>query len=149
MPCFSFLIHPTDDQVNDILSLYRTAGWWQSTGADERGESDASHIKDLINGSHCFLIATPEKTDRERPIIGMGRSISDGVSDAYIQDVVVMPSCRGQGIATRIIRRLVDRLQEDGIEWIGLIAERNTQNLYKPIGFDPMADSTPMLYRKK
>ncbi len=94
------------------------------SGVDERGESDASHIKDLINGSHCFLIATSEKTDRERPIIGMGRSISDGVSDAYIQDVVVMPSCRGQGIATRDYSGwLVDRLQEDGIEWIGLIAE--------------------------
>ena len=79
----------------------------------------------------------------------MGRSISDGVSDAYIQDVVVMPSHRGQGVATQIIKRIVDRLKSDGIGWIGLIAERNTQNLYNPIGFEPMADSTPMLYRKK
>ena len=122
------------------------AGWWQAAGTKE---SDVSHIRDLVSGSHCFLIATPAvDSDREQPIIGMGRSISDGVSDAYIQDVVVTSSHRGQGIATQIIKRIVDRLQADGIGWIGLVAERNTQKLYKSIGFDPMADATPMLYRK-
>lgn len=143
MPRFSFLTHPTDSQTEEIVALYRAAGWWQSTGTTE---SDASHIRDLVSGSHCFLIATlAPASNREESIIGMGRSISDGVSDAYIQDVVVALSFRGRGIATEIIRRIVDRLQTDGIGWIGLIAERNTQNLYKPIGFLPMADSTPML----
>jgi ribosomal protein S18 acetylase RimI-like enzyme len=144
MPHFSFLTHPSDSQTEAILSLYRTAGWWQAAGVKEE---DASHVRDLISGSHCFLIAAPaDGSDRgEPPVIGMGRSISDSVSDAYIQDVVVMPSYRGRGIATQIIKRIVDRLQTDGIGWIGLIAERNTQNLYKPIGFEPMADSTPML----
>lgn len=126
--------------------MYRTAGWWQTAGTKD---SDASHVRDLVSGSYCFLIATPAvASDRELPIIGMGRSISDGVSDAYIQDVVVTPSHRGQGIATQIIKQIVDRLQTDGIGWIGLIAERNTQNLYESIGFEPMADATPMLYRK-
>lgn len=143
MPHFSFLTYPTDSQVDEILLLYQTAEWWQASGTKE---SDASHIRDLVSGSHCFLIAVPAViSDREQPIIGMGRSISDGVSDAYIQDVVVAPSFRRQGIATQIIKRIVDRLQTDGIGWIGLIAERNTQNLYKPIGFEPMADATPML----
>lgn len=143
MPLFSFLIHPTDSQTHEILALYRTAGWWPIDGTKE---SDVSHVRDLVSGSHCFLIVTPAADlDRERPIIGMGRSISDGVSDAYLQDVVVTPSHRGQGIATQIIKRIVDRLQTDGIGWIGLIAERNTQNLYKSIGFEPMAGATPML----
>lgn len=147
MPRYSFLTHPTDLQIDDILSLYRTAGWWQASGTKE---SDASHIRDLVRGSHCFLIATlGTASDGKQSIIGMGRSISDGVSDAYIQDVVVMPSHRGKGIATQMIKRIVDRLQTDGIGWIGLIAERNTQTLYKPIGFEPMPGSTPMLYRKK
>ena len=147
MHFFSFLTHPSDAQIDEILSLYRAAGWWQASGSKE---SDASHIRDLISGSHCFVIATLRTaSDRDQPIIGMGRSISDGVSDAYIQDVVVKPAHRGQGIATQIIERIVNRLQTDRIGWIGLIAERNTQNLYNPIGFEPMADSTPMLYRKK
>lgn len=146
MPLFSFLTHPTESQTHEILSLYRTAGWWQTAETRGREESDALHVRELVSGSHCFLIATlAVASGRELPIIGMGRSISDGVSDAYIQDVAVTPPHRGQGIATKIIKRIVDRLQTDGIGWIGLIAERNTQNLYKPIGFEPMAGATPML----
>ena len=145
MPAFSFLTQPTDDQLDGILALYRLAGWWQSSGVAGR---DRDQVRGIIGGSHCFLIAT-ETLKRETAVIGMGRSISDGASDAYIQDVVVTPAHRGRGIATEIIERIVQRLQGDGIEWIGLVAERNTRALYEPLGFSPMADSVPMLYRKK
>jgi len=145
MPSFSFLTQPTDAQLDDILALYRLAGWWQSAGIEDR---DRRQVRGIVGGSHCFLIAA-ETQAPEAPVIGMGRSISDGASDAYIQDVVVAPAFRGRGIATEIINRIVRRLQDDGIEWIGLVAERNTQKLYEPLGFAPMAESVPMLYRKK
>ncbi len=145
MSFFSFLHQPTDIQVNEILTLYHQAGWWQPSGQPLR---DNAQVRGIVGGSHCFLVAT-EVADRDAPIIGMGRSISDGASDAYIQDVVVAPGHRGRGIATEIIERIVRRLQNDGIEWIGLVAERNTRKLYEPLGFEPMADAIPMLYRKK
>lgn len=145
MSTFSFLTQPTDAQLDDILALYRLAQWWQSSGDAVR---DRTGVRDIVGGSHCFLIVT-EAPKQEVPIIGMGRSISDGASDAYIQDVVVASAHRGRGIATEIINRIVQRLQGDGIEWIGLVAERNTEKLYRPLGFSPMADSVPMLYRKK
>ncbi len=132
-------------ELDGILALYRLAGWWRSSGTTVR---DRDQVRGIVGGSHCFLIATCD-ADQETPIVGMGRSISDGASDAYIQDVVVAPDWRGQGIATEIIGRIVRRLQRDAIEWIGLIAERNTKTLYQPLGFSPMADSVPMLYRKK
>jgi spermidine synthase len=145
MPAFFFLNQPTDVQIDETLSLYRLAGWWQSSGATDR---DREQVRGIINGSHCFLVATDDARE-EAPIIGMGRSISDGVSDAYIQDVAVVPAWRGRGIATEIIGRILRRLQNDAIEWIGLIAERNTKTLYQPLGFSPMADSVPMLHRRK
>lgn len=145
MPTFSFLSRPTDRQIDDILVLYRLAGWWQSAGDAAR---DRSQVRGIVGGSHCFLAATAEAGGNET-IIGMGRSISDGASDAYIQDVVVAPEHRRQGIAGEMIRRIIHRLQEDGIDWIGLVAERNTQGFYQPLGFGPMADAIPMLYRKK
>lgn len=145
MPEFSFLTVPTDSQIDGILALYRTAGWWQTAGTTAR---DRAQVRGIVGGSYCFLLATTS-SGHEPQIIGMGRSISDGASDAYIQDVVVASSHRGRGIATRIIERIVQRLQGDGIEWIGLIAERNTQNLYRPLGFTPMTDATPMIYRRK
>jgi len=145
MSAFAFLNQPTDIQIDGILALYRLAGWWQSSGTTTR---DRDQVRGIVGGSHCFLIAT-EDAHQEAPIIGMGRSISDGASDAYIQDVVVALAWRGRGVATQIVERVVERLQKDAIEWIGLIAERNTKTLYQPLGFSSMTDSVPMLYRKK
>ena len=78
-------------------------------------------------------------------IVGMGRAISDGTSDAYIQDVAVDVNCRGKGIGTEIIKRLLKRLNQDGVNWVGLIAERGSHPFYERLGFSTMPDSTPMV----
>jgi ribosomal protein S18 acetylase RimI-like enzyme len=65
----------------------------------------------------------------------MGRVISDGASDGYIQDVVVLPEFRGRGIGREIIRRLTDRCVAAGLTWIGLVAEPGTQKFYETLGF--------------
>jgi len=52
----------------------------------------------------------------------MGRAISDGISDAYIQDVTVLSEFRGQGIGTGIVQEILKQLRDDGLQWIGLIA---------------------------
>ena len=51
----------------------------------------------------------------------MGRAISDGISDAYIQDLTVRHDCRNRGIGKMILKALLERLHADGIAWIGLI----------------------------
>ena len=68
-------------------------------------------------------------------IIGMGRAISDGVADAYIQDVTVEKSERGRGIAQEIVARLVARLYADGLSWVALIAAGRSWKLYEKLGF--------------
>ena len=94
----------------------------------------------IVAGSHFFMIATAGDK-----IIGMGRAISDGVSDAYIQDVVVEQAFRGNRIGSALVGRLVDALKRDGIEWIGLIAEKGSRKFYDSLGFGPMAGAVPML----
>jgi len=71
--------------------------------------------------------------------------ISDGASDAYIQDLVVRPSHRNQGIARMILDALLERLRADGIPWIGLIAEPGSRKLYQGAGFREMSGFVPML----
>ena len=46
-----------------------------------------SRINDLIRGSFLFAVAIDISTGRA---VGMGRVISDGIADAYIQDLVVL-----------------------------------------------------------
>ncbi len=134
------LLHePTNEQIRQIVELYRDQGWWQKS--DSRMER---LVPKLIAGSHCFVIATDGDS-----ILGMGRAISDGVSDAYIQDLTVRLSHRKQGIGQLILKTLLELLHANGINWIGLIAEPGSGNLYRRAGFREMSASIPMLMIKE
>lgn len=130
---------PTKNQIVQIANLYRAQEWWQA-GDDESPQL----IPRLIAGSHCFVAAL-EGED----ILGMGRAISDGVSDAYIQDLTVRSDRRNQGIGRRILQTLLERLHADGLRWIGLIAEPGSCSLYQRAGFREMSAWVPMLMNQK
>ncbi len=78
--------------------------------------------------------------------IGMGRIISDGVSDAYLQDIIVLPKWREKGIGTAIMKKLMSICIEAGIGWIGVIAAPETEFFYRRFGFAKMNGYTPMRY---
>jgi ribosomal protein S18 acetylase RimI-like enzyme len=122
---------------NEIVDLYRSGGWWKEAYS-------SAELPALIKGSYLFAVAVDEKSGRA---VGMGRVISDGVSDGYIQDLVVLPSCRGSGVGKQIVRTLVDECNKSGLTWIGLIAEPETEPFYLPLGFKPMTGHVPLLYR--
>ncbi len=83
--------------VEMIADLYRAGGWWKE-------EWDPEGISALIKGSLVFAVAIDSKTSRA---VGMGRLISDGVSDGYIQDLVVLPQYRKSGVGSRLVLLLV------------------------------------------
>jgi len=128
------VIKEADNAV--ILSLYRQAGWWQM---DDNPEY-LTTVQQILANSFCFVIA---KLDNE--IIGMGRAISDGISDAYIQDVTVRQDLRGQGIGKGIINTLLVYLKEHKLQWIGLISEPGYERFYQGFGFKAMENYTPFL----
>ena len=136
---YRFLESPVHPETEQIVALYRETGWW-----DAEDDRQTDIVNSIVGGSHCFLAVF----DAER-LIAMGRAISDGTSDAYIQDVVVKASHRGKGIGGEVIRRIIERLHGDGIFWIGLIAERNSHPFYEHLGFSIMPDSTPLLLKGK
>jgi len=125
--------------VEAIVELYRSAGWWREN------EASRAAIPAMIRGSFCFLVAKSP----ERDIVGMGRVLSDGASDAYIQDVAVLERFRQRGIGREIVRRLAERCREARIGWIGLVAEPGTQEFYEPLGFHVVAGHQLMLHRSK
>ncbi|PIP37851.1 MAG: GNAT family N-acetyltransferase [Desulfobacterales bacterium CG23_combo_of_CG06-09_8_20_14_all_51_8] len=137
MPSYNFITHPTEPQIRDIIRLYQGEGWW------EGGADNPETVRKIIAGSHCFVVVTENDA-----VIGMGRAISDRASDAYIQDVTVLPEFRGKGIGVRIIRMIMERLNADGIGWIGLIAEKNARAFYEPLGFSVMPNAAPMLKKR-
>jgi spermidine synthase len=119
----------------DIIALYKEAGWWKPDYS-----KDSSFVDRIVKNTQCFAGAFHKKK-----MIGMGRGISDGCSDAYIQDVVVLKKYRAQGVGAAIIRKIVEALQADGIDWIALVAEPSTEKFYKGLGFRRMKKHIPML----
>lgn len=124
---------------DDIVVLYKAAGWWKET-------YDKTGIPSLITGSFAFAVAIEPVTKKT---IGMGRVLSDGVSDAYIQDLVVLPEYRGKHIGKKIVHTLLEYCSSKGIEWIGLIAEPGSSSFYTTLGFEIMKHYTPMLYSER
>ena len=135
----SLIKRPNEQQCLEIISLYRSQGWWQA-----RDDRQKALLHRLISGSHAFVVA-----EREGAVVGIGRAISDGVSDAYIQDLTVNPSFRRQGIGKAILKTLLKQLIDDGISWIGLIAEPGSAELYQSFDFTEMSGSIPMLMVRK
>ena len=121
---------------DDIRSLYREAGWWKE-------EWDPAHLNLLIAGSLAFAVAVDRETGSA---VAMGRVISDGSSDAYIQDLVVKSEYRDSGIGRKILTTLVTYCKARGITWIALIAEPGTEQFYVPSGFERMEGSVPMIF---
>ncbi len=133
--CEVLLVRNWDTE--DIRSLYREAGWWKE-------EWDPAHLSLLISGSLAFVVAVDRKSGRA---VAMGRAISDGSSDAYIQDMVVKSEYREGGIGRQILTTLVSYCQKRGITWIALIAEPGTEQFYMPSGFERMEGYVPMIFQ--
>ncbi len=122
---------------NDLKQLYEQAGWWESP---PEGEYD--FLKEVVKNCAFFAGAFDGKK-----MIGMGRALSDLVSDAYIQDVTVLKPYRGMGIGRGIIQMLIKELKQKGVDWIGLIAEPGTSAFYENLGFKSMTGHIPLKYK--
>ncbi|HYK87479.1 MAG TPA: GNAT family N-acetyltransferase [Acidobacteriota bacterium] len=129
----------TTAPAEDIVALYQAGGWWRES------RENRLRIEPMIRGSFCFMVVRAP----DGKIVAMGRAISDGASDAYIQDVVVLPAYRRRGIGRELIRRLTRHCVEHEIEWIGLVAEPGTLAFYKDLGYSPLEGHQPMLYGKR
>ncbi|PKL60198.1 MAG: N-acetyltransferase [Methanomicrobiales archaeon HGW-Methanomicrobiales-4] len=121
----------------DMRALYQAGGWWEDAWDDY-------YLAAIVENSYAFVAA--EIPDGSW--VGMGRLISDGVSDAYLQDIVVLPEWEGQGIGSALVQTLLDICTERGIIWIGTIAQPQTEYFYRRFGFAKMNAYTPMRYEK-
>jgi len=119
------------------VQLYKAGGWWKDHYRSEG-------LNKLIKGSFAFAVAV----DANGKAIGMGRAISDGISDAWIQDVAVLEEMRGRGIGRAIVKALLEHCKENGLGWIGLVAEPGTRSFYAPLGFKELPGE-PMVYEKE
>jgi ribosomal protein S18 acetylase RimI-like enzyme len=69
-------------------------------------------------------------------VVGMARLLSDGVCNAYLVDVWTASAYRRRGIASAMIRHLLDQVPG---QHVGLQTE-SAQGLYATLGFKPQPE---------
>ena len=74
--------------------------------------------------------------------VGFARLITDFATHAYLADVIVMPAWRGQGIASRMVRKMADH---EAVATCRItLHTRDAHAVYRPLGFS----DNPCMWRK-
>lgn len=131
MPCeivYSVTRLPEQDQV---IRLYREAGWITDS-------MQTDFVLPMLKNSHT--IATAYDGGK---LVGMMRALSDGVSDAYLLDLVVDSTYRKAGIGKKILDTLTGHMAGLGIDWIVCIGAPGTEAFYKKTNAENMTDYVP------
>lgn len=107
-----------------IAALRRSVGW---------GGMEAE-LKNPALGDYLRIACYDEEE-----LVGFLDVVSNGVTDAYIQDVMVRPDYQGKGIGTELMNRAIRRLKADEIYMISVIyGEEELRPFYEKFGFFTM-----------
>ncbi len=68
-------------------------------------------------------------------LIGYIDCVSNGVTDAYIQDLMVHPDYQGKGIGTDLMKIMIDFLKNKHIYMISVVYEEKLKPFYEKFGF--------------
>ena len=104
--------------------------------------SDKSVQQSLENHIYSVCLVVGEKT------IGFGRIVGDAAIYYYIQDVIVHPDYRGQGLGKQIMCNLLLFIKKNADEnsFIGLMAAKGHSEFYEQFGFNKRAKDSPGMY---
>lgn len=82
----------------DVLALYEAVGWTAYTRDPER-------LRRSLAGSHLVLAAR----DEAGGLLGLARTVSDGESICYVQDILVHPGARRGGVGRALMNEIRSR----------------------------------------
>lgn len=125
---------------SDLRLLYSAVNWVSYT---EKVED----LSLLITNSQTVISAW-----KEEQLVGLIRTVGDGLSIQYVQDLLVLPEYQKQGIGTGLIKQVLDESKH--IRQLVLITDGSKENQtiiswYKKLGLSVFEDiGLTGLYRK-
>ncbi len=112
-----------------FFALFQTTGWDLEFTVDSLFEA--------ISNSWYVLSAYEDDE-----LVGFGRVVADGVYQAMICDLIVLPDYQGKGIGSRILEELLRKCEQHSIRMVVLMSAKGKAGFYKKFGFierDPEA----------
>lgn len=120
----------TPPTADEFKTLYEETGW---------GAYDNERFDRAIDGTWVFCSAR----DAHGQLVGIGRLISDGALHAFVTEMIVSNTARGQGIGSEILARLMGESRRRGVEDVQLFAARGRAPFYERNGFERRAPDGP------
>ncbi|MFJ3033548.1 GNAT family N-acetyltransferase [Curtobacterium pusillum] len=121
---------------DELLGLYDGVGWTAYTR-----HPDA--LVAAVAGSHLVLAAR----DHTGALVGLARTVSDGVTIVYVQDVLVLPSRQGTGIGGRLLDAVLERYAHVRQTVLLTDAEPGQRAFYESRGLIEVHDVEPQPLR--
>lgn len=118
----------TDYNEEEILRLYTAVGWTAYT-------ENMSALREGFKNSMLVLAAY----DGEE-LLGIIRTVGDGVTIVFVQDILVFPRKQRQGIGTALLNAILDRYPK--VRQIELATDNTPETVafYKSMGFVEMSE---------
>lgn len=115
--------------VAELRSLARAVGW------DDH--YDWNTMQSALDGSLHGAVAVYDGL-----VVGAGRLVGDGSRYFYVQDVIVHPDASDDGLATRLVDRLLTwvRLTAGSSAIVGLFSSPDAVGVYSSLGFIPASE---------
>lgn len=120
--------------LEQLLPLYVDAGWAQAD------DSKLDWITRSQQGCFCMAAAL-----HNGQLVAMAKALSDGVTSAYIHEVTVLKSYRGQKLGQRVVEAVLKHLDSCGIDWVRLICDRELIEFYRDIDFEVSSEFVMVL----
>jgi GNAT superfamily N-acetyltransferase len=121
---------PTEADI-DVLHPLLTASYW-SPGIPRETVARA------CANSLCAMAR------QDGVLVGFARLVTDRATFAWLCDVIVAPTHRGQGLGRSLVAALQAHPEAQGLRrW--LLATRDAHGVYAPLGFVPLAAPDRMM----
>lgn len=124
-----FIENFDSSNFENVLELYKSVNW------KVYSENPKALEKALLNSTYVIMCQTKTQT------IGLVRAISDDISIAYLQDILVNPDFQKQGIATKLITKYFDRFSHVRTHMLLTDDEEKQRLFYEKMGYTNTANS--------
>lgn len=115
-------ISPDEMDIDWLHDRLSTDTYWAKGRSRDR-------VERLVAASRCYGAFV------DGAQVGFARVVTDTVTFAWLSDVYVDRSVRGQGISKRLVARVIDDCKGMGLRRI-LLATDDAAGLYSRFGFD-------------